>query len=556
MRRRLTTSVVAALASASLLLAGCTGTEDSEDDAAAEGMINYLNLTDFGGGAQPQENYNPFLDATKLAAAAYVFEPLYQIETYGCTEIPWLAESYEWSDPKTLVYDIREGVKWNDGEDFTADDVAFTFNMIKEFDVLDVTGVWASLKSVEATGDNQVTLSFKEPGSSVFTLVSAIPIVPEHIWSEVKDPATFTNSEDPVGTGPMLVKSFNPQQLVAERNPDYWQADKVKVEELRWNKAEAGGPVEQLKMSRGFYDMNQAFMPDIEKSYISRDPEHRNYWYAPGGLISVYMNLTKAPFNDVEFRKALTTAFNDQEVIDKAQFGYVTEASQSGLVVPGEAEWLPEGIEDQGRIAYDPDAADKALTDAGYVLDDDGNRLDKDGNPISFTFKVPGTYFDWVDASDILIENLEALGLQVEQETPDPATHDEARQTGDYDMIFGVFGGGCNVYTNFANPLYSANTAPIGEPAVLGNEIRWEDPETDQLIEELKVATDKDAQKEAVAGIVDIMMTEVPMIPIWYGAKWFQYDTTKAEGWPNEDNPYADGGNFPIVLTHLVPSDE
>ena len=85
--------------------------------------------------------------------------------------------------------------------------------------------------------------------------------MPEHVWAKVKDPITFTNAEDPVGTGPFTVKSFNPQQLVIERNPDYWQADKVKVEEIRFNKADAGGQVEQLKLSRGEYDTNASSCP-------------------------------------------------------------------------------------------------------------------------------------------------------------------------------------------------------------------------------------------------------------------------------------------------------
>jgi peptide/nickel transport system substrate-binding protein len=50
------------------------------------------------------------------------------------------------------------------------------------------------------------------------------------------------------------------------------------------------------------------------------------------------------------------------------------------------------------------------------------------------------------------------------------------------------------------------------------------------------------------------MMDEVPSIPIWYGAKWFQYDTTRAVGWPNEENPYSAGGDSLVVLTHLRPS--
>ena len=551
-RRRLTTLLVAGMASGSLLLAGCTGTEKSED-ASESGMINFLDYGNFGGGAAPQANYNPFLDATKLSAVEYVFEKLYIIETNSCEEIPWLATSYEWPDPNTLVFDIRDGVKWNDGKPFTAKDVEFTFNMIKKFKALDTGGIWAFLKSVTATTDDQVTFSFNQPGSSLFTQLNAVFIVPEHIWSKQADPVKFTNPKNPVGTGPMKVKSFNPQQLVIERNADYWQADKVKVQEIRFHKADAGGQVEQLKLSRGDYDTNAMFVPDIKKVYVDRDPKHHHYWYAPGGLISVYMNLTKAPFKDVAFRRALTTAFDHKEVIDKAQLGYVQQASQSGLVVPGDSEWLPEGTEDEGRIAYDADAADQALTDAGYVKDAQGRRLDKNGKPINFTFKVPGSYVDWVAASTILIKNLNSLGLKVERETPTPEAHDLDRSTGNYDMMFGVHGGSCNVFRNFSDPLESTKTAPAGKKA-LSNEVRWQDPATDKLLDDLQATPDLKAQKEAVAGLVDIMMNQVPMIPIWYGAKWFQYDTTKAEGWPNEKDPYSAGGDNLVVLTHLVPA--
>jgi peptide/nickel transport system substrate-binding protein len=340
---------------------------------------------------------------------------------------------------------------------------------------------------------------------------------------------------------------------VVERNPDYWQADKIKVKEIRFNKADAGGQVEQLKLSRGEYDTNAMFVQDIKKAYVDRDPKHHHYWYAPGGVISVYMNLTKAPFDDVAFRKALTPAFNHQQVIDRAQLGYVTQASQSGLVVPGQKDWLPQGVADEGRIKYDPAAADKALTDAGYPKDAKGNRLGKDGKQIAFSFKVPGSYVDWVAAADILIKNLAALGFKVTKDTPTPEAHDQERATGNYDMMFGVHGGGCNMYANFSDPLNSARTAPIGKKAD-SNAIRWQDPKTDELLSKLEVSPDEATQKQAVGELVGIMMDQVPMIPIWYGAKWFQYDTTKAEGWPNEQNPYADGGNGLVVLTHLVPS--
>jgi peptide/nickel transport system substrate-binding protein len=553
-RPRFTAALVATITVASFGLAGCKGTEDTGASGTSGGRVSYLNFGDFGGGAAPKPNYNPYLDATKLAATTYLFEPLMVTEGYSCEQIPWLGTDYTWTDPKTLVFKTRQGVKWNDGEPFTAADVAFSFNLLKKYSVLDPQGVWQTgLSSVTATGDDEVTLKFSTPGASAFSTVSAVQVVPEHIWSKVKDPTTFTNAEDPVGTGPMTVKSMNPQSLVIERNPDYWQADQVKVQEIRFHKADAGGQVEQLKLSRGFYDQNAMFVQDIQKTYVDRDPKHHHYWYAPGGVIAIYMNLTEKPFDDVAFRKALLTAFDHDKVVEKAQLGYVESASQTGLVIPGQEAWLPDGIENEGKEPYDEAAADAALTAAGYKKDAQGNRLDKSGKPIKFTFKVPGDYLDWVAASDILIANLKDLGFDVEQETPTPAAHDEDRKNGNYDMMFGVYGGSCNMYRNYADPLASTRTAPIGKPA-LSNETRWQDPETDKLLGDLKVASDEASQKEAVAGLANIMMNEVPSIPIWYGAKWFQYDTTRAVGWPNEKDPYAAGGDSLVVLTHLRPA--
>ena len=272
-RPRISAAVVAAATLASLGLSSCTGTEDADGPAVTEdGLVPVLNFGDFGGGEMPKENYNPFLLTSKLSATEYMYERLMIVETYSCEEIPWLATGYEWTDPQTLVFDTRDGVKWTDGESFTAEDVAFTFNMLKEYPVLDLAGVWQYLTSVEATSDNQVTFTFNQPGASAFQMINGVAIVPEHIWSKVDDPTTFTNSEDPVGTGPMTVKAFNPRELTIERNPDYWQADDVKVQEIKFHKADAGGQIEQLKLSRGEYDHQGMYIPDIEKSYVSRDP--------------------------------------------------------------------------------------------------------------------------------------------------------------------------------------------------------------------------------------------------------------------------------------------
>jgi peptide/nickel transport system substrate-binding protein len=554
-RGRLLRALVAGVVIISFGLVGCTGTEGqtAQTGDSKPGRIPLLKFGDFGGGTNPKENYNPFLEANRLAAWGYVYESLMELDEISCKEVPWLATDYSWDDDKTLTFTLRDGVKFSDGEAFTSDDVVFTFTMLKEHSALDTRGMWNYLAGVTAPDERTVTFTFKEPGSSAFTNLIAIPIVPEHIWAEQKDPTKFVAAPDPVGTGPMLVDKFNPQRLTIKRNPEYWQADKIKVDQIQFSKADGGGQVEQLKLARGDYDQNAMFVPDIEKVYVAKDPKHNHYWYPPGSPISVFMNLEKKPFDDVEFRKAVAHAIDRKKIIDQAQFGYVTAASQTGLVLPGMADFLPEELKGQASyISFDAAEADRILTEAGYRKDSKGNRLGKDGKPIEFSFKVEGGWTDWVSAAQIIAKNLGELGITVNVQTPAPESVIADRTRGEYEMAFGVRGGSCNMYANFYDPLSSEQTAPSGKNAAT-NEVRWRDEQTDQLLAQLRTAISAEEQQAPVGELSKIMMEEVPYVPVWYGAHWFQYSTKNAVGWPNEKDPYSKPTHGLLILTHLRP---
>jgi peptide/nickel transport system substrate-binding protein len=531
---------------------GDDGGETGDSGAAASGMVQQLSLGDFGGGTAPQRNFNPFLFATKLTTE-FTFEYLFDVNEISCEAKPLLGTSYTWDGPTKLVVDTREGVKWSDGKPFGAKDVEFTFNLLKASPALDTNGLWSQLSAVTADGTNQVTFAFKEAAVPTFNQIAQVPIVPAHVWSKESDPEKFTNP-DAVGTGPYLVKSQNTQQLVLERNPDYWQADKIKVQELKFTKATGGAEVDKLRLSRGEYDWNAMFVPEIDKTYVAKDPEHNKYWFPPGANISLYMNLTKKPFDDVEFRRAMTYAIDRDEIKNKAQFGYVETASQTGLVIPGQKDWLAPGIENDGKVAYDPAQAKKLLADAGYKMSG-GKLLGKDGKPLpAFSYKVPNGWVDWIQAAQIIQKNLGELGIKINLETPAAEVHDNDRNAGNFDMLFGVHGD-CNIYQAYQHPLGSAQTAPIGKPAAT-NYVRWKDAETDALLADLVKAEDEAAQKEIVHGLEQIMVEQVPMVPLWYGARWFEYRTEKAVGWPSAEDPYAGPGDQLEIMTHLRPNPE
>jgi peptide/nickel transport system substrate-binding protein len=517
--------------------------------AGGAGMIDSLSMGSFGGGDNPQVNYNPYSPNT--LTSAYTFEPLMVINNYNCNVVPWLATEYKWQDPQTLVYTLRDGVKWNDGQPFSADDVVFTFGLLKQQVAFDTTGVSLTLDNVSSSG-NTVTFKFKEPSANMFQRISSVLIVPKHVWSSVTDPVKYTN-EGAVGTGPFKPASFNGQQLVLDRVPSYWQADKIHVNKLIFSKNAGGNQVEQLALSQGKYDTNSMFVPNIQQVYVDKDPAHNHFWYPPGGEIALGFNLTKAPFNDPEFRRGVAYAIDRKAISTKAEFGYVQPASQTWLVLPGQKDWLAADIPDQGMIPYDVKQAGDILDKAGYKKDASGKRLGKDGKPIQFTFLVQNGWTDWVAASQVVQQDLNALGLNVNVQTPAPDTIDEQRGLGNFDMAFAVHGGSCSMYDNYHDYFYSKASAPIGQKAPT-NWIRWEDPATDALIDQLRQSPDVAKQKEAVAGLEKILTTKFPTVPLWYGAHWFQYSTRKAVGWPNEKDPYALTTDNLLIITHLTPS--
>ncbi len=539
-----------------LTLVACTSSaEDSSASASRlteEGRVSYLQLGDFGGGSNPKINYNPY-SATALGPLWTMYEQLYVVNSYDCTEVPWLATGYEWTSPTELHLTTREGVTWHDGEDFTAHDVAFTLSMLLEHPALDKWGAGQGMTSAQALSDTEVVVTFDEPAVVRTQKVLEVLVVPEHIWSQVDDPVTYV-AEDGVGTGPFVAGTFNPQRMTVVRNPDYWRAEDVKIDELRFDKSDAGGQVDQLKLARGEFDVNSMYIPDIDSTYVAKDPENNHYWFPSGSPISLFMNLTQAPFDDVEFRRAISSAIDKDRLVEDAGEGYVNVASQTLLVLPGQRDWLDPTIADDGVLPYDAQAAADQLTAAGYELDASGRRLGKDGQPLRFTFITPQGWNDWTAAANSVVDDLKALGLDVALETPAYEVLEQDRLAGNFDLTFGVRGGSCSMYKNYDEPLASANSAPIGERAVT-NEIRWEDPETDALLAQLAGTAEAEAQKPIVHELQQIMMDEVPFIPLWYGGKWFEFSTRHVTGWPSAENPYAGPDNGWLIFTTLTPTD-
>ncbi len=93
-----------------------------------------------------------------------------------------------------------------------------------------------------------------------------------------------------------------------------------------------------------------------------------HYWFPPGGTIGLYLNLTKAPYSDVNFRQGISLALDRTTIAQKAVNGYMPAASRAGMILPNLQQWLSPSLPDQGMVTQNINAAMAAFAKAGYTL--------------------------------------------------------------------------------------------------------------------------------------------------------------------------------------------
>lgn len=504
-------------------------------------------------GADFTQAFSPYNTSPDAGIQGMVYETLYFFDRANGTTTPWLATSYQWSsDYKQLTFTTRQGVKWSDGKPFSANDVAFTFNMLKQYPAADINGLWNYFSSVTASDANTVVITLQKPYPPILWYIAGQTyIVPQHIFASAGDPTKFVD-DPPIGTGPFTLKKFSPSLLTYARNPGYWQADKVKVDELQYPAVKDNNTL-QLKLMAGQIDWGSFFAPDLNSTFVAKDPAHNHYWMAPTDMFTLYVNLTKAPFNQVAVRQAISAALDRQQMATQAESGYVAPASTTGLILPNQQNYLDPTY---ANTPKSPDTAKaiSLLQSAGFTKGSDGIFVDKSGKKLSFGLDVVSGWTDWETMTQIIKQNLASIGIQVNINDISFDAYAAARSGGTFDMLIGGLFGGPSPFYLYNTHLNSANLSPTGY-----NWGKWKDATTDQLLQQYATTTDTTVQMQAIHGIEKIYATELPNIPLVNAASWYEYSTKNFTGWPEQSNPYAVGAAYSapdnvVIITHLVPA--
>lgn len=535
-------TVAAGLAASALAVTGCTsgssGPSASGPNGSGKSQITIFN----GATGTIAENFNPFSPTLLQPTLGVIYEPLYYYNLAStAAPKPELATAFKWNAGGTrLTITTRPGVKWTDGQPFTAKDVAYTFNLIHKTPALNTSGLNAT---ATATDDNTAVLNFK--GKS-FTqepqVLGNTAIIAEHIWSKISDPAKDIN-KNPVGTGPYKLKSFASQSYSLTKNTTYWETDKPQIDTVRYISL-ATADAASAALLAGQVDWMSAFLPNLND--LIKGHKNLTYVNTPALTTSLFTCSNASlgctgPQTDPAVRQAIYYAMDRTQVNKLAGGGFAAPASPTMLLPDRDKAWIANPADVTAPQSGDAAKASSILAAAGYTKGSDGV-LQKGGNRLSLTVQVVAGYSDYISAISVMATQLKAVGIELKSTQLAYNAWNSNETTGKFQLTMDSIGLGASSNPYFTyQPRYStANTAKVGEVAATnGNYARYSNPTMDAAVAAAAATNDEATQKDQYAIVQKEIVRDLPYIPIYVNSTLTEFNTTNATGWPTNDNKYA-----------------
>ena len=459
-----------------LVLVGTAAAEELDRKTASEVYFNEIG--EYGGDytlsltSAPQTfNYYGGIDAATFTIMTNVLDSLTEENPVTQEIEPGLASSWDFEDDgETVILYLREGVKWSDGEPFTADDVIFTMknltlNPNAEANEVARYTIEGEVVEFSKVDDMTIRAELPAPFGPFMRMLSQAPIMPEHKLSEhvsEDDPgaineawATDVDPEDIVGTGPFTLKDYVvDQRVILERNPHSWRYDPegnqlpyvdeldyliVRNSEVQLAQFQSG-EIDSISISgQDFTPLKQAEVDGADFRVFAGSPVGPTP--SPTHLsfnLDVEDEALQSAFREHKFRKAMEHLIDRERIIEEI---YNTLAIKSGTpVVPtNEAFYNPE-IEDIRR-EYNPERAAELLDELGYVDENgDGYRQLDDGSQLEFDLTANVGADDHSDIAGLIQNSLEDVGIQVHLNLVEGGLVFDLGQAGDFQAMLQAFG--------------------------------------------------------------------------------------------------------------------
>jgi peptide/nickel transport system substrate-binding protein len=490
---------------------------------AADEATNELTIADSTGDWGFPSPYAHYSRGPGYVRMSLIFDTLIWKDENGF--VPALAEKWQYlPDENAYVFNLRKGVSWNDGEPFSAQDVVFTINYIKDHPYQWVdTGI---VEEAETLDDSTVKITLKEPYAPFLDQVAGtMPIIPEHIYKDVSNPEDFQEAKALTGTGPFKLVNYDKAQgtYLFEANENYYQGS-PKVKRIRFVKVSDEMAAAALKKG----DVDAA----VVQGEMVDELEHDGFTVIEGSHdsnVKLMINHKKEPLSDVRFRQALAYAINRQALVDTAIRGFGLPGSP-GLYA-SDNEWYNP---DQEQYAYDPARTAALLEELGYTRD--GNYYSKGGRPLELEMLVTSVN---ERAGEMIKQQLEQAGIKIDMRSVDPKTLDSLVGEWNYDLALsghGGLGGDPNVL----------NKVITGQGF---NSARYDaDPELNDALKKQNAEMDPGKRKDLVCKAQEIYARDVPALSLYYANTYWAFDD-------KVDFYYTHGGigsGVPIAINKMA----
>ena len=501
----------------SAALTGCSSKGAESNKSEGKDTIVYSMNT------APQGIFNPLI--SNLAMDHYVesvvYASLMTVNDKGELEA-YLADEYKVSDDqKTITYKVKDNAKWHDGEDVTAEDIAFTFTSMASSDYTggyygDVENIKGAkdyhdgksdeIEGIKVVDEDTIEIEFEKVYAPAVTNLGTVQILPEHIWSEVPV-GEWTNKTDllnnPIGCGPYKLTEYKSGSHVKFESSSDFFGGEVKTKNLVFKVINAD--TTQAEFKSGSIDI--ATVEGLTKEDIDslvkdgyKKIDYDNYMFTYMGF-----NLRKEELKDVKVRQAFMHAINRQGIVDKVVEGRGKIVNAPMLP----SSWVyPEDSQLDG-YKYDVKKAKSLLKEAGWEdKDGDGIVENKDGKKLELTLVCQTNHPIREKTAVVIQENLKEIGVKIDIDSMEySSVMDQVVANHEFDLY--MMGNTLSLDPD-PRPMWHSD-AISNEKGVVGyNIVAYYNEETDKLIEKGNSTLDQSERKEIYTEFGKILNKDVP----------------------------------------------
>lgn len=506
------------------LLAACSGGERETDRAAAAGILLK------GNGSEPK-GLDPHL-VTGTPENAIISALIEGLIAYHPTDDlepePGVAESWQHNGNYTVwTFKLRDNAKWSNGDPVVAGDFAYSWQrilspalgsqyapmlyVIKGAEAFHA-GETEDFSTVGVRVIDDRTLEVTLKGATPYFLnmlkhYSYFPVNPRVVEAHggmTDRQSGWSTVENYVGNGPFTLKEWKTNQLIeVERNPDYWDAGKVRLNAIRFYPID-NVPTEETLYRNGRLHLTYSVPPDkipfLKKKMPDQlmiEPYLGSYFYR--------INVTRPPFDDPKVRRALAVSFDKKLLVDKVTKGGQLPAT--GYVPAG----IP-GYEASTMVQYDPELGRKLLAEAGF--------------PGGKGFPRVEILINTSEAHRKVAEAMQAmwrqnLGINIGIYNQEWKVYLDSQSNLDYDISRSGWIG------DYVHPSTFLDMFTTGNG---NNDTGWANPRYDRLIAQAQVAESEEDRLRLLQEAEELLLTELPIIPIYWYTRVYLKDP-RLRGW-------------------------